>query len=217
MIVFSAACGKYEVATKQNSSVGEIKSTTAQSLSGAEQTLLSQMCVSLSSKTTTLSSAIGSVFKFGTTVTDCSGDVASSGDVETYITGSGGTYSFKRRSDNSDFFFPNVETSSSGLLSEICSNLGNATNGFSSGQEITFFKARDILSTDCAPVTGEVCLYIEKGTSQGNDTVKIHTKEWIRVRTSSNQGKIGFFTFRKKVSQSYCGQNQVLIQTATLK
>jgi hypothetical protein len=217
LLAFSVSCGRYDVTSGQSASIGEIKSLTVRSISASEQNTLSQMCSALSTKTATISSATGSTFTFGTSQTDCQGQSVGSGDVATYIQNLGSSFVFKRRSDNSDFFFSNVETTSSGVLSEICSNLGSLSGGFTTGQEVTYFKTTDILSADCPPASGEVCIYTEKGTDQGNNTAKIHTKEWIRVRLNSNQGKVGFFTYRRKVSQSYCGQNQVQIQSATLK
>jgi hypothetical protein len=56
----------------------------------------------------------------------------------------------------------------------------------------------------------------EFGTVQG-DSATVHTKEWLRVRTTDNKEKyIGFVTYRKKITRSYCGINDVLVFKSNL-
>lgn len=218
LLILSVSCGRYKVTGGNTASVGELRQMTTRQLAADEQESIGQICNALRIKSGTISSVSGATFTFDTAQTDCNGQSLGSGEVQTTIQNSGFGPTFKRKSDGQDFFFPTVETLTSGTFSELCSSLSTA-NGVQTNatQEVTFYRSTNIPQNECEPRIGEVCFYLEKGFDQLNGSVKIHTKEWIRVRTASTQGKIGFFTFRRKISQSYCPENQAQVLEATLK
>jgi hypothetical protein len=123
---------------------------------------------------------------------------------------------FFKKADGMDFLFPNLETTNTGLFPDICSSLAGLSNPIIGQNEVTFISTLGINPGDCAPAFGEVCVKLEKAFVQGSSAV-VHTKEWIRVRTPSVQGLVGFFTFRKKVSKSFCPEGQTITSSATLK
>jgi hypothetical protein len=148
--------------------------------------------------------------------TDCSGNTVNSGNVEVVIQNNAGNYVFKKQSDNQDFIFPNVETNTSGVLADVCGSLSNLQNPLTNAQGATYFTTLNISSSDCPPVPGEICVQVESASQQGESFV-VHTKEWLRIRTNSTSGKIGFFTQRKKITRGFCGVNQYLSFQASLK
>lgn len=216
LALVTVACGKYGPITGSNEKVGEIKKF-GELLVG-DTSVISQICTALDYKSSTISSSINSSFIFQTNQTDCNGKALINGDIETTIQNQGLGLVFKNKSDNNDYIFANVETSSSGILSEICGNRANSSNTITTNQEVMSYTTQ-VGTDDCPSIGTEKCIYVEKGINMGNNTYKVHTKEWIRVKTDlgSNQRNIGFFTYRKKVTQSYCAQNEVQVLQAILK
>lgn len=217
--ILTTACGKYEISGAGSNTVNELRPlSNASQLTDLDRTNLLAVCSALNTKTNVLNQGTsGSTFTFFSTERDCSKNVVSAGNVDVTIVSQGSNaFGFKRKSDGQDFLFPNVETTSSGLFSDICSNVNNIVSPVVDGSSVTFVTTTGISSSDCAQVGNEVCVKIEKGTVQGTSAVII-SKDWIRVRVGGTQGKIGFFTQRKKVTQSYCAQNEALILEASMK
>lgn len=191
------------------------RSLTVEAVQGSTLTAVQTVCQALQQKEGVLSQTIGTSLTFETTQTDCSGNVISNGDVTVSIQGSSGQYTF-RKADGGDYVFPNVETTQSGIFAEICSNLFNlqspliTSNGLNS--EATYVS----LSSSCPSSVGEICLEVVKANVQ-NTTVIPHTSDIIRIRTHSSAGKIGFFTYRNRVTRSFCGQNEAMTFTALMK
>jgi len=216
MLAILSSCGDYKTGQFVDSTVGEVKSISAPIIiSGVEKDNLVSVCNSLSQKELVLESAVNTRHIFSANQTDCQGKSVSSGDVPVTIQKSGSSYVFKK-GDGLDFLFPNVETTSSGLFSEICSNLDGLSNPIIGQNEVIFISSLGINPGDCAQAYGEICIKLEKAYVQGATAV-VHTKEWIRLRTPSVQGFVGFFTMRKKVSKSFCPEGQTITSSASLK
>lgn len=210
------SCGEYKNQGLAQNKVGDILPVIANSpANGSDRANVSAICNALAQKSNILGTALNSTHTFFASQQDCSGNQMGAGDVETVIQSNGSNFVFKRKSDGLDFIFPNVETPDSGVMAEICNNLSNLTNPVV-GNEITYFTTTGISSNDCPTASGEICIAIRKAFAQGN-TAQVHTKEWMRVRVAGTQGRVGFFTHRKKVTQSFCAQNEALIFQATLK
>jgi hypothetical protein len=219
LMILGVSCGKYEVSSVGSNTVNELRAVTPGSeLSDSDRSNLAAVCSALNNKLNILGQGTsGSFFTFFAVEKDCNNNLISAGNVDVTITNQGNSaYGFKRKSDGQDFLFPNVETPSSGVFSEICSNVANIKAANIDGSAVTFVTTIGISSADCPPVRDEICVKIEKGTVQGTSAL-IFSRDWIRIRTGGAQGKIGFFTQRKKVTQSYCAQNEALVLEARMK
>jgi len=144
--------------------------------------------------------------------------VSSAIDIATTLQNSGSSYKFLQ-SNGSVFYFGEVETSTSGSLSRICSQMadsGAISNPIISGNEVLFVTT-GISNGDCPSVFDESCVSLEKGTIDTSGMAKIHTKEWIRFNIKSNSGKNGFYTFQKQITSQGCSEGAFSINQATLK
>lgn len=212
------SCGKIDVTTSSSSSVGESRGINAFSaLSTTDRNNILSVCNALTSKASVLPSFVGATYSFSSDTSDCERKKTSELNVETIIQSNGQNFVFKRKDNNQDFIFPEVETNTSGVLVEACNLLTGLQNPLVSGTSATYVTTSGISSGDCTPASGEVCLSIEKAAQQGNFFI-VHTKEWLRVRVSNpTNARIGFVTQRKKVTRGSCGIGEVLEFQATLK
>lgn len=215
LAIGAISCGKYENVSSKNGSVGSFKSLSPVSISQSEKMTLTSVCNALAQKAAVLSVSTGSSFSFQSQQSDCSGNIISSGLVNVTLQSSSGSFSFKKP-DGSDFIFPDVETNTTGMLSQVCPALSTASNPIQVDQDYLYVTT-SVNSSECLPVSGEVCVQVEKG-SVVSGQVQIHTIEIMRVRTQSNNNRlIGFFTHRKKYARAYCGDNEALSLQASLK
>ena len=213
-IFLTTACGKYDAPTG-NATVGQQRQvSTSRALGTSEQTSLSNICNALSVKASRLPQSTNAPFSFNSSQTDCIGTMISSGIVATTIQTDGANYFFKT-STGMNFIFPDVETPTHGVFTQICSSIGNI-------QDVTTLSNGDAqfvtLSGECPSVGGETCVLIETGSpvSGVTGTFRIHTKEWIRLNTTATSSRYGFFTYRKKVSQAFCSDTEAVTYQTTL-
>lgn len=215
LAIGAVSCGKYDKMTSKNGSVGSFKSISPVSFTQPEQATLTNVCNALAQKAQNLAASAGSPFSFQAQQTDCEGNVVSSGLVSVTLQSTGSGYVFKKP-DGSEFIFPEVETNSSGMLSQICPALFNARNPLQTGSEYVFVSTT-VDTAQCVPASGEVCVQVDKATLT-NGQAQVHTSEIMRVRVQSNNNSlIGFFTLRKKFTRAYCGDNEAISLQATLK
>ena len=211
----AVSCGKYEAVG--TGSIGEALTDGGASLNPQ---VLSTICSALSNKSA--SQLANSTHTFATVQTDCNGgNVVAGALVPTVIQGSGGNFYFKRQDNGMDFLFPEVDTTSFGVMSSICSSLANqqqltSLNTLSNGDTQKVITS-GISSSDCAPTSNELCVYFETGSPNGAGSVIVHTKEWVRYKVNPQEAKVGFYSYRKKITKSYCSQNQFVTSQATLK
>jgi hypothetical protein len=201
ILLITVACGRIDVngigGTKLNSVMA------ISPLNGSDRANLQTICNALGSKVV----APGSTLTFKTFEGDCTGNTISNADVQAVISPSGGLV---RKSDGQSFIFPDIETPSSGLLQGVCNNLSGFENTAEFGVTTT---GSDL--ADCGSASENLCVVVKRAGVDG----RIHTVDWMRVKVTdfSRTGKLGFFTYRKKVTRSYCGQNEQLTFTADLK
>lgn len=200
LLILTAACGKIDV-----NGVGGTKLNSVMAISpltGSDRTNLQSICNALRSKVVTP----GSTLTFKVFEGDCTGNTISNADVQTVISPSG---SLVRKSDGQGFVFSDIETDSSGLLQTVCNN-----PLFENTAEFGVSTTGSDLS-DCGSASENLCVVVKRAGIDG----RIHTIDWMRVKVTDagNTGKLGYFTFRKKVTKSYCGQNEQLTFTADLK
>lgn len=212
------SCGKIDVITTGNSTVGESRGINVFSvLSGTDRNNISSVCNALSTKASLLLGTVGATYNFSSSTFDCDRKNTAEMNVETFIQSIDQNFVFKRKDSNQDFIFPEVETNTSGAMADVCNLLTSLQNPLVSGTGATYVTTSGISSGDCVPVSGEVCVAIEKAGQQGNFFV-VHTKEWLRVRVSNpTNARIGFVTQRKKVTRGSCGTGEVLEFNAALK
>lgn len=211
------SCGKYESEVSRNL-IGETRSATALSVSSSDRNNLASICGALAQKSTILPSIVGTTnFLFTTIQTDCEGETVVNADINVVVQNSGAGLVFKKSIDGLDYIFPEVETQSSGLLAGVCADLSTFSNPRLEGTSATWITTSGISSNDCTPLSGEICVMVEKGNLNNDQTYTVHTKEWMRVRVSSIEGKLGFFTERKRLTQSICEANKSQISRAILK
>lgn len=216
LAVTAVSCGsEYKIGGRSGSSVGATRSLSPVSVSQGERANLSSICSALAQKDALLGSSTGSTFSFQASQSDCTGNIISSGLVNVILQGSGSDFIF-RRSDGSDFIFPNVESPDSGMLAEVCGNVSNFSNPIQSGQDFLYISTSDG-GDNCPPATGELCVQVERASTNGTSAV-VHTVDIMRVRLAVNGARYaGFFSYRKRFSRSFCGQNEFISQEATLK
>lgn len=211
------SCGKYESEVSRNL-IGETRSATALTVSSSDRNNLASICGALVQKSTILPSIVGTTnFLFTTIQSDCEGETVVNADINVVVQNSGGGLVFKKSIDGLDYIFPEIETQNSGLLAGVCSDLSTFSNPRLEGSSATWITTSGISSNDCTPLNGEICVMVEKGNLNNDQTYTVHTKEWMRVRVSSTEGKLGFFTERKRLTQSICGINKSQISRAILK
>ncbi len=218
MFFGSLACGKYDSNVKSNS-IGESRSSNALTVTSSDRNNLSTVCSALATKAQTLGSATNYSFLFATKQSDCDGKTVIDADITVKLQTGGNGFVFKNTHDGMDYIFPEVETSTTGLLSSVCGNLSSFNNPIIDipGQSALWVTTSGIPSKDCVPAGGEVCVQVEKGILTGDQDYTIHTKEWMRVRVISSQEKYGFFSHRKKVTNAICSPFKAQISEAFLK
>lgn len=219
--ILAVSCGEYKTTGVSSDRVGDIRQVITDDLSPAtrlDRENMVKVCNALAKKEAILLTALNSNHTFSTFQSDCEGNIMSSGNVTVVLQrGLSEEFVYKRTSDGLDFIFPTLETTKSGVVSDICQNISNLTNPVKADSNITYFSTSGISGSDCAQATGEICVRVEQAFLQGT-TATVHTKEWLRVRVSSPDNKyIGFVTERKKVTQSFCGQDEALTFKASLQ
>jgi hypothetical protein len=217
LLLAAVSCGDTPSGPGVNDKVGQVRALSgAESfVSGETRNAVIAICNSLAQKEAQIQTQVNSPLTFNVGQTDCAGNTISSAPVTVTIQQSGTNFVF-RRLDGQEFIFPNVETRTSGIFADICANQNNLTSPIVGVTEATYFTVSGINPQDCSPLSGEICIQVEKAFIEGT-TATVHTREWLRVRTSSNNGLIGHFTQRKKITRSFCGLNETVSFSATLK
>ena len=219
LAILAVSCGEYKTLGGASDKVGDIRSVTAAQLSNYDVQKISGLCEALRKKEQTLNGLVSQPLLFTTSQEDCEGNKIPSATVTVLIQSAGsGSYGLKLE-NGLDFLFPTIETTSHGDLAGICGSLENPLSPIVSGTEALFYSTSGIASEDCKAESNEICIRLEKATVQEDGaSAVVHTKEWLRVRTSSQDLKfVGFVTTRKRVSKGFCGKDEVQIQNASLK
>lgn len=213
LLLILTACGEY--GTTGSSSGGgnfQQRSMELSTVSGELSNAVIAVCNALAQKAAILPTAVGSSHTFSASQTDCDGNLLASASNITTIQGNATSGFFFRKSDGLEFLFPDVETQTAGQFVDLCRSVSSLQNPIIGTSEVTFFQ----LSNNCPQASGEVCLELTKAFVQGNVAVP-HTITTIRVRTTTSQGKVGFWTYQQKVTKSFCADGKTLTLSATLK
>lgn len=210
ILVLGAACGKYEV-VPNSSKIGEKLSVS--SLSSLDRSNLQSICNALGSRSTVANSTLS----FETFEGDCEGNTITNGVVQTTVQQSGTDFVLKRKTTGQDFVFSDLESPTQGLLKDICSNIAGVENPVQSGSEQVTYTTTGPDIAECGVQSEQLCVVVKRASQQNGEYI-VHTKDFMRVKVSdaSRSGKLGYFTFRKKISKSYCGLNEQLVFSASL-
>ncbi|MGE3608200.1 MAG: hypothetical protein AB7I27_01335 [Bacteriovoracaceae bacterium] len=212
-------CGKIS-STNSSFTLREQRSYSPLIASADVKAELAVICNALAAKVNVLPQVLGSSFVFSLSTKSCEqSQLQAPQDVEVVIQRPVSNYVFKVKSSGLDFIYADVETPTSGQLGELCQRYANTlspiTNPFmlSNGNAVWFSIGN---FSECSPTTAERCVQLETGAADGAQ-FKIHTKEWIKVRTDANYSRVGFFSQRTTISSSICGINGYTENKAVLK
>lgn len=136
--------------------------------------------------------------------------------VVTTIQGFDPHYSFQ--SKNGVYFgFPMVETTSNGIMAEICTEVfdGRTLESPMTTRSGAIWFTTTTSTDHCKSSDKELCIHIQRGSHESNNNYRIHTNEWMKVAMSGS--KRGFFTERKLVSTASCPDKKKFEKKAVLK
>lgn len=214
ILVLAAACGKYKVAPS-SSLIGQ--KLLVSPLSSLDRTNLQTICNAMASKNVVVNTNLN----FTTFEGDCAGNTITNGVVPTTIQQSGSNFVLKRKLTGQDYVFPELESPTQGLLSDLCSNLAanpqTFDNPVQSGSDQVTYSTTSGDITECSPQPEQLCVVVQRASIQNGEYI-VHTKDFMRVKVSnaSGTGKLGYFTFRKKIAKSFCGINEQVVFSAEL-
>lgn len=174
---------------------------------------INAICGALLYKEGILNILTSNQYTFAYSQKDCGKSAGIPKNVTVSIQDTGSSYVFK--SVNGDAFgFSNVETSTSGLMKEICQSRTALTNPMQTASGAIWFSTTPA-KDDCESSSDGYCVQVERGSQYDGNSYVIHTKEWMKVQiTGSNRG---FFTDRKVVSTANCADGQSMERRAILK
>ncbi len=115
------------------------------------------------------------------------------------------------------FGFPNVETTTNGIMAEICENVfrdGKIESPMSTRSGAIWFTTVTA-SEHCKSDSKGSCIHIQRGTLKSGYDYKIHTNEWMKVSLSGSRR--GFFTERKLISSASCDGKKTFEKRAILR
>lgn len=208
-LIALASCGKVE--TDGNVQLGKPKLTAQEKLDATDISRIQSICNALKEKEVGINALLGTDYVFNGFTKGCTDSAfAAMGDATVKLVDQSG---YKFVDGVTPYYFADFETSSSGILGQICNSL---TAGFSPiliNSEYIFFDVDD--STDCTSGGNQQCIRIEKGIKSSETEAKIYTREWIKVKL--DQPNLGFWTFKKRISQSSCVDGYYFGRSATLK
>lgn len=214
------SCG--EVKNTSSSSVGELLTVEPISVDSNEVTALQSICSAISNKSKKLNSLLNAPLVFSYARKGCSEtNLGATQVVPTTIQNVYGGYKLIK-TDGDLFYFSDLETTDSGSLSIVCSQLKSSAgvkSPIQDGTEYIYFKAFGISGDDCPEASYEKCISVSKGSANGEGLAQIHTKTFIRINVDTIQGREGFFTFKKEISSSGCERfsGETIINMAILK
>lgn len=134
--------------------------------------------------------------------------------VTTTIQRSEMNYLFRAR-ENDVFGFPDVETTSKGVLRQICANTQNLINPLQTSSSGALWFSTFTASEHCQSDAEGICIHLQKGNVVDDFYYRIHTNEWLKIKLTTD--KRGFFSQRKLLSTLGCSENGYIERRAVLK
>lgn len=125
----------------------------------------------------------------------------------------GGNYFFKPAGDSS-FAFKEIETSSEGIMKEICANVRALTNPLMTGSNSAMW-FRKVNEENCRSDNNNICIKFEKGSLDSYNRYTIHTEELIQFALNGNN--TGFFVKRFLSTAGNCSKGQIIQREAIMQ
>jgi len=216
-VLIISSCGKLELPA--DSQLNSLNSVEIIKLGSDENLKIKEVCDAVQAKSLTLSSLVNTDYVFSGTVKNC-GDSSFTNLPDSTVKLVNQTAGFKFNEGANLFYFSEVETSEVGVLSLICDTLADLKSPIVlDDTNYLYFTATDFSSSDCLNQPDERCVKIERAIKTVTDEKvtkgRVHTREWIKIRLE--QPRIGFFTYRKLISEAGCLEGENFGRTATLK
>lgn len=176
---------------------------------------INAICGALLYKESVLSVLTSTEYTFSYSQRDCSktSSAPAPKPVKVMIQDTGSAYIFKPVNGEA-FGFSNVETSTSGIMKEICQS---RTNGLTNPMQTPAGGLSFSLNpskNDCKSDSDAICIQIDRGPMIDGRRFAIQTRDWMKIKISGTSR--GFFTERKVVSTANCGDGQSMERSASL-
>ena len=202
--------------TKTTTNGKEVRNYEPEPASDAVASRIQIICNALSYKQDRLGVLINTEYTFAYSEKGCSKSGKSSEapkPVRVSIQRSNIDYVFK--SINGETFnFSEVETSTSGMMKEICSNITGLMNPIQTSPTGAIWFDIYTNNNDCASSSDAYCIQVKRGSVIDGTSYAIHTNEWMKVKISGTDK--GFFTERKVASTANCPDGQFIQRSAQL-
>lgn len=213
MLSLLSAC-KVAVKNEQEGSAGKLVTFSPQVVSGEEEKRIQKICHAIAEKSDRIHS-YSTRYTFNYAEKSCADEsMRPSRDVAVQMEDRGNGY-FAFRPETADTFaFTNVETSSSGVLSEICKRPSESAVQINGGRSAQWWTTL-IRSAECSSDGDHVCVHVKTGSLVSGNQFRIHTDEWIKFKVTS--GRLGMFTERKLISEADCASGYTVERRAKLK
>lgn len=203
-LTFASSCGKIDVS---QTGVGQVRSSVPQAISTDDVVVYDRICEALTRKGVLYGASIPAPVTFTLDRQDCDGVNSGPVDQTVIVEASGGGFQYRVQATNAAFVFPNVETSSSGIMQPFC---GAAQNPVTKQNGDAIWITRSVSQGDCPTLSNEECVGFETGSpTGGTNEFRIHTRELVRFNTLRTSSRYGLFTYRKAVSNIGCSDKKL--------
>lgn len=210
-LVFIASCTEEGTQTPK-SNLGSIREFIQVPVNGDE---FANLCAKLEQKEDRLPSlsTAQAEYHFSYAQKNCSeAQLGAASEVSVTIDQLGGNYFF-RPVGNATFGFKEIETSSEGIMKEICANVRALTNPLMTGSNSAIW-FRKVNEENCRSDKNNICVKFEKGTIDGYNRYSIHTEELIQFGLTGNN--TGFFVKRFMNTVGNCNKGSSIQRQAVM-
>lgn len=200
-------------------SVGNVRRFAPVAVEGSDLKRIHAVCLALAAKEDILNILINTAeqYTFQYAQKNCDDrNMPEMKDVVTTIQGFDPYYTFQTM-NNAFFGFPNVETTSNGILAEVCEDVladKKIDSPMTTRTGAIWFSSNSA-TQHCRHESDAYCVHIQRGTAINSYDYRIHTNEWMKVQVSGNRR--GFFTERKLVSSANCRDKKEFEKRAVLR
>lgn len=204
---------------KTPDSVGNIKKYEPIEISEADYKKVHAICIALAAKEDILNILITTAnnYNFLYAQKNCDDKIMPAMEnVVTTLQGFDPYYTFQPK-NGALFGFPNVETTSNGIMVDICEAVmrgGDIKSPMTTRTGAIWFTT-NTSAEHCKQDGSAYCIHIQRGTAVSTYDYKIHTNEWMKVQVAGPHR--GFFTERKLISSANCGNKETFQKKAVLK
>ena len=207
------------VEEKARDTVGDVRRFDPVELKDSDYKKVHSICMALAAKEDVLNILISNnaEYSFRYAQKNCSDSkMPEMKDVITTIQGFDPYYTFEAK-NGQHFGFPNVETTSNGIMAEICEKVFQASDIKSpmATRSGAIWFTTVTASEHCKSDSKASCIHIQRGTLKSGYDYKIHTNEWMKVNITGSLR--GFFTERKLISSASCDGKKSFEKRAVLR